>query len=308
MTLLIFSTTPNNPDPVESTTQKTLAQLFPDQRVTFSASLDTRDIHSDTPFTVVMPGGLLISQIEAFIRKPKLRTDLTENLDTGGHYIGFCAGAFFGSEGYLAGLAGLDAHYNDHSADFQEYDMSPLNMIPGSVALGPFKPYQSALLRNQNASLGTQFHYHAVDIKTEQKRFSSLYMEGPTFLDLSKTEPYAQPETVVASYVLDYELKVSIRDCGSKNPDEPLRDVTVGSTPPAALHINEGRSHRFLIGFHPELAANARTFLPAFAVAGENSGSIIKTMPMTEGDRASVLEAQQHNLDYLTGLFSKIRL
>lgn len=166
-------------------------------------------------------------------------------------------------------------------------------MIDGAYAVGPFLPYSDSL-----GGKG-KIYSHSVEITAGDKSFHSMYMEGPMFLNVDLNGPYDKKETIVANY-----NRLGKQNLKFKTGEPLLKSVTLGSEVPAALHEEKKGSHRYLIGFHPELTCQAKTFIPQFEKL-----CIAHVMPMLVNDRNALMidGTEASNCEFLRNTFTHLK-
>lgn len=250
MKFTICSLNQSNPSVIELTTQQTFRQIFPGDQVeirdTFNSANERLKKHA-----FVIPGGPLYASLYALNMKSDeftptaLEVITSAVLDDGSHYVGFCQGAFLGTEHMIAGK------FDKSRITFKREsttDLGPnLNFVPHIGSLGPILPYQNA-----QASLAGQFSTHAALINDGEKTFHTFYAEGPLFVKPDFSGAYEGAE-VIATYDLRRPLEVTID--GKK--------IQLGQNPPAAICNTSKNSKQILISPHPELICQP-SFLPAF--------------------------------------------
>jgi glutamine amidotransferase-like uncharacterized protein len=291
MTILIFSAKKNDPSLIAQTTRATLQTLYPDRLVDYSENFDLCDQRSDTGFTLVLPGQMLYA-LDYELKKSGARDRCIEEVkDNHHHFIGFCAGAFYGAGKLVASKDFKNPFFRfDHDATSSRVGENfSLGMIEEATALGPFKAYESAIVAEPFT-----FSSQAIKLQAGESKFNSLYMEGPLFFNSDLTGPYDKQECVVANYQLNYQPELEVVYQNSS------RKLQITAPVPAILHEQVKGSHRYLIGPHPELASRARTFMPA--IEKQYSGGLIK---LPESDRNLLLteEAENDNLEFLRKTF-----
>lgn len=109
MTIYIYTKNVNALGIVEESTFKTFQQLYPAQKIMFTQTLNFDDKQSDDGFTIVVPGGNLISLAEE-MKDSGNNTKCREAVDNGASYIGLCAGAYLGAERYI----GVKDHHHPY--------------------------------------------------------------------------------------------------------------------------------------------------------------------------------------------------
>jgi glutamine amidotransferase-like uncharacterized protein len=283
MPKLIFTRNVNDPSLIARTTRETLEKLFPEETITYSSSLKVEDEakHSDSRYTLVIPGDNLY-MLHGAMKASGARENCIEEVDQGAHFIGFCAGAFYGSEKTIANKDGRNTYFRfnmDKVEDAGFLEDFSLGMIEGTTAIGPVLPYEDAPWESG------KFSSHCVKVIDAEKSFNSMYVEGPIFLNKDLTGLYSNKQCVVANYDLDYSPEIEIIK-------EMKTHILSGkSIFPAVLHDEVKGSHRYLIGPHTELASSARTFLPAF----ERAFCPRYLSAMEEADKNKLLTESEEN-------------
>lgn len=294
MTFVIYTSNPQSPAIEVVALHNILLELFPNEGAIYSDTLDTKDLPGGQHYKIVVPGDNLISMLWTMKQK-HVQEHCLDAVAAGADYYGFCAGAYLGAEHFIAGKSAEDAffHFKENYKIVAEEVGEPLGMVEQSVAVGPFMPYEKAW--GERGIL----HTHGVEVRDSTRIFNSMYMEGPLFLGPDLRSAYNVRQNVVANYVLDYHPKLTIESNGEQ--------ITpyLTSFIPAVLHQQVKDSHRCLIGIHPELAAQARTFVPLF----NSTYTRDEIFPMRDIDKAKVMteESEANNREFIRRIFTHQR-
>lgn len=289
MKLFIWTADPKKPDYSDLITGEVLQEVIPGSEIIYSRDFKTDDYRDDKNFTFVIPGGLLLYTIDGMIDSGA-SVRCQEATDDGHHFIGFCAGAYYGASEMLPGKTYADPFYTFEMSNrkLDRYRGPGLGMVDNLVSVGPFSPNgrQHTEPRKMNGEVVT------LQDNLTNVSFTSLYMEGPLFLNRSFSDFYSDTSSTVGKFVCGQSKHLKLL---YPNGERIYLDIA-NKTIPAVVHGNKKNSHRYLFSAHPELTCKASTFLTAYNREHEELCARIKDEDIQKLVDEQVSKA---NLDYL---------
>lgn len=221
---------------------------------------------------LVFPGGADLQYCREFNGKGNQL--ITQYVRRGGRYIGFCAGAYYGSG---------RVEFEVGNKDLEVSGGRELKFFPGTARGAVFKGFE----------YGNQAHARAANVKVLK---NSLGISDPEFPDelavynnggclFVDAEKYKNKGVEVLARYTD-TLKVEGSDIGTDGVDS--------KEPAAAIYCKVGNGSVILTGVHPEF-----------------SPDLLKRIPNNEEYAATLrklIDAQSHGLVFMRGLLMKLGL
>lgn len=300
MTVLIYSYR-EEPTPITFATQDILQKVLPDQTVSITHTIETDDIQSDTPFTLVYPGGYLFDMMKNHggrNTRGSKRNKSHEALDNGANLFGICAGAFYACNKVMAGRDPS----SPYSLGTQNYTLKQ-HIIDNNMFNGTLERVNAAAIGPCfESKTGAPIHSIEISRPNDGGVFNSLFWKGPAFFKSDFSDKFLGEE-VVANYVIEDKdrINLNLREenvsyLGVKS-DKHLSSLVIKESLAAALNIRSKNSHYILTGFHPELAAQATTFLPHYE----------RQYSVANRDVLCSSETQRNNYEFLDQLVTPFK-
>jgi len=186
---------------------------------------------------LIMPGGWALNREIAItsIGEDNIRSFIS----SGGNYIGFCAGSFYGANitDWAQTANGENGNYNIES-DYLEYDYS-LNLFDG-FAKGPFgwTPWEDGDTASfQIANINRSNNVMQIIEMPDTTRF--FYYGGPFFTNITTTP-------------VNYEIWAT-----AVAPEDINLEAKIGENEPTIVKYTYGSGNVILFSYHPEVLINS---------------------------------------------------